>query len=285
MKVLRAIGGFFAKIGRWIANTAWIQPLLIVGGIFGIIFSIPYIKQAIDNSKIDNTDYTYEWYRDSSRALDTSEGGRATKLFEYLNNNQYQNINTEFGKKFFVSFIRKDCSNCQADIAGFQELYNNRPNGYDVKDFVLYTIVVDQTDANGDYPAKEFFKNNENFIGVINSLNKLFGEGSEGDYILSKNIPDQFNTIKSNLSTINTIDYDTDDASGFLTPFTFMYDYEKYDKEPIGLYSTGVTAVFFDYTALMSNTDYTDTTTNVAKAQFLSDCWNYEKVFSPNYKD
>ena len=58
MKVLRAIGGFFAKIGRWIANTAWIQPLLIVGGIFGIIFSIPYIKQAIDNSKIDNTDYT-----------------------------------------------------------------------------------------------------------------------------------------------------------------------------------------------------------------------------------
>ena len=49
MKILRAIGHFFAKIGRWIANTAWVQPLLIVGGIFAIIFSIPYIKRGFEN--------------------------------------------------------------------------------------------------------------------------------------------------------------------------------------------------------------------------------------------
>ena len=43
MVVLRAIGRFFARIGRWIRDTAWVQPLLIVGGIFAIIFSVPYI--------------------------------------------------------------------------------------------------------------------------------------------------------------------------------------------------------------------------------------------------
>ena len=40
MVVLRAIGNFFARIGRWIRDTAWVQPLLIVGGIFAIIFSM-----------------------------------------------------------------------------------------------------------------------------------------------------------------------------------------------------------------------------------------------------
>ena len=40
MVVLRAIGGFFARIGRWIKETAWIQPLLIVGAIFAVIFAI-----------------------------------------------------------------------------------------------------------------------------------------------------------------------------------------------------------------------------------------------------
>ena len=49
MVVLRAIGKFFARIGRWIKETAWVQPLLIVGGIFAIIFSIPYIVKGVSS--------------------------------------------------------------------------------------------------------------------------------------------------------------------------------------------------------------------------------------------
>lgn len=53
---MKKIGNFFAKIGQgikkgflglisWIKNTAWIQPLLIVGLIFGVILSIkPFIS-------------------------------------------------------------------------------------------------------------------------------------------------------------------------------------------------------------------------------------------------
>ena len=73
MKILRAIGGFFAKIGRWIASTAWIQPLLIVGGIFGIIFSIPYIKKGIEGLQNDTTDYEYKYYSDRSLSLQLTQ--------------------------------------------------------------------------------------------------------------------------------------------------------------------------------------------------------------------
>ena len=46
-RVLNAIGGFFKKIGRWIKETAWIQPVLIVGAIFGLIMSIKPISNWI----------------------------------------------------------------------------------------------------------------------------------------------------------------------------------------------------------------------------------------------
>ena len=53
---MKKVGNFFAKIGQgikkgflglvnWIKNTAWIQPLLIVGLIFGVIMSIkPFVS-------------------------------------------------------------------------------------------------------------------------------------------------------------------------------------------------------------------------------------------------
>ena len=47
MKILSAIGRFFARIGRWIKETAWIQPLLIVGAIFAVIFAIPHIINGV----------------------------------------------------------------------------------------------------------------------------------------------------------------------------------------------------------------------------------------------
>ena len=49
MKFLKIIATPFIRIGRWIKETAWVQPLLIVGCIFAVIFSIPYIVRGIQN--------------------------------------------------------------------------------------------------------------------------------------------------------------------------------------------------------------------------------------------
>ena len=75
-KVLRAIGGFFAKIGRWIANTAWVQPLLIVGGIFAIIFSIPYIKNWVKSwGEEEEVDEDLEYYKNRAVSCEGAEDG------------------------------------------------------------------------------------------------------------------------------------------------------------------------------------------------------------------
>ena len=37
MNTLKRINGLFTKFWRWIKETAWVQPLLIVGGIFGLV--------------------------------------------------------------------------------------------------------------------------------------------------------------------------------------------------------------------------------------------------------
>ena len=272
MKVLRAIGGFFAKIGRWIANTAWIQPLLIVGGIFGIIFSIPYIKQAIDNSKIDTTDYDYEYYKDYKLGLE--EDGRADKLLSYIANEDLESIDSEFGEKFFLSFIRKECSGCTECIDGFQNFNSHAKDGEKLK---LYTIVVDELDSDDEYPAMRLFKDNADFFG---KLSTIFGEEEYGEYILHTNASTQFNTIKTNLDTVARLDYATADASGFLTPLTVMYDSAKYRSTSKAMYSTGVTAVFFNYTELISGGNPVN---KASKAQILLNCGNYENVFSPNY--
>ena len=44
MIILKAIGAFFVKIWRWIKDTAWVQPLLIVGAIFAALGVFLIIK-------------------------------------------------------------------------------------------------------------------------------------------------------------------------------------------------------------------------------------------------
>ena len=77
MKVLSAIGRFFARIGRWIKETAWIQPLLIVGAIFAVIFAIPHIINGVKGwfNDSDSTNAFYAQYRLSLSGADNIKTG------------------------------------------------------------------------------------------------------------------------------------------------------------------------------------------------------------------
>ena len=277
MKILRAIGGFFAKIGRWIANTAWIQPLLIVGGIFGVIFSIPYIKTAIENSQVDTTDYDYAYYTASSRALDLKENSTAKrsadKLFSNLELNNaegYKTINDNFGKKFFVTFIKKDCASCKECVEGWKEYAKMN------KDFKLYTIVMDKKakSSDKDYLSKRIFNTYNQFFG---SLDTTFGEEDKGEYALYKNVD---SSVKSTYVTnLNKFADNTTSSvgEGIETPFTFMYDFDKIESEADYVNTYKVTAVMFNYVSLIEGTSNIYT-----KKLLLDDAWNYKGVFNPN---
>ena len=81
MKILKAIGGVFVKIWRWIKNTAWVQPLFIVGAIFGVIFSIPAITSGIQGL-VNGANSTDSFYHNYQVSMKGGESSTAYRLFD-----------------------------------------------------------------------------------------------------------------------------------------------------------------------------------------------------------
>lgn len=272
MKILRAIGHFFAKIGRWIASTAWVQPLLIVGGIFAIIFSIPYIKRGIEGLVNKSTDNDYAWYE--AHALTLTEDGQADRLLGYLENYSAENskkIKDEFGDKFLLSFIKQNCTNCKDAVAGYG---NAIANGY-VQGFKFYTILVDKMDDAGkEYLAKPIYAKH---TGLFEELVEYYGECDDTDYPLYRNLLTKSkSSIVTNMKTKSSkLDAASTSDEGLDTPLTFLVDLEKYD---IGYYGTnGITQLFYNYIDF----DLSDNTNEATKGMVVRDIWNYQGLFDP----
>jgi len=273
MKILRAIGHFFAKIGRWIANTAWVQPLLIVGGIFAIIFSIPYIKRGFENLFKNDTDTDYQWYE--GKALSLEENGQADRLLGYLESYDSKNaskIKDEFGSKFFLSFSKQSCSNCKDAVEGY---VNASDNGY-VKDFKFYTILVDKMDSDGkEYLAKPIYAKH---TGLFEQLVEYYGECDSNDYPLYRNLElkNKSSIVTSMKTKSSKLDVASTSDEGLDTPLTFLVDLEKAEK---GYYHTnGITQLFYNYIDF----DFSDSPNSATKGMVVRDIWNYQGIFNPD---
>lgn len=121
-KVFGAIGHFFARIWRWITETAWIQPLLIVGLIFGVVFSIPSISSWFNKMSESNGRFSYYNANtvSSKDLLSYAESGDFKDLYDNENH-------------FLLVFIEKDCSSCITDEEAFR-LFSKKDNwNYDGK--------------------------------------------------------------------------------------------------------------------------------------------------------
>ena len=276
MKILRAIGHFFAKIGRWIANTAWVQPLLIVGGIFAIIFSIPYIKKGFENLFADDTNEEYEWYE--ARALTLTEGGQADRLFEYLEYYDEDNaakIRKEFGSKFIISFVKEGCTNCEDSVEGYKTAASS---GY-VPGFRLYSILVDYTNDDGDYMAKPIYGKH---TGLFEDLGGDFGECDDSDFPLYRNLntlgkESQVTTLKQKIA--DELPYAETSSEGISTPLIMMVDLDSAGTTYAG--SHGITHCFYNYIDF----DYSDTTNGATKAMVIRDFWNYTGIFATDFEE
>lgn len=278
-KVLRAIGGFFAKIGRWIANTAWIQPLLIVGGIFAVIFSIPYIKRGIEglvaaNNQTDELAY----YRGKSISLTNAEKGESQfdKLLTYLEDGEYESAKSEFGEKFFLSFVNESCGNCKECIGGFSYLEGHfHDDRYACDgDFKLYTVFIDTLNDDDVNLTKKVFETHED---LFDNIVAQFAENE--DYPLLKNVKDKSSLISSIDALGKAVNGDEDIS----TPTTFMIDLSQVGQSKES-FVFGITAIFFNYTSLVSDIDSSADNNDMTKAQVLADCWNYNSIFDPEFE-
>ncbi|MBQ6730357.1 MAG: hypothetical protein IJR08_00375 [Bacilli bacterium] len=184
MKVLSAIGRFFARIGRWIKETAWIQPLLIVGAIFAVIFAIPHIINGVKGwfNNSDSTNTFYAQYRLSLTGADKVKDGEdvgsseVDKFFTYLaDSSKEEDLLKMVGKdRFFVAFVEKDNGSAADNLCGGLKTLKDKWNNAEFKDslsgkgsFKLITIYTDTKNSDGENLFDMVWKNH---IGLFEDL-------------------------------------------------------------------------------------------------------------------
>ena len=298
MVVLRAIGAFFARIGRWIRDTAWVQPLLIVGGIFAIIFSIPSITKWVQ-SWFSTGDAAVSFYKNAgykklSNGNDEGVGSDADKLLSFIfsEDKTEADYNT-YGEKFFVTFVQEDCSTCSSIYKGWKAAKDNwgKASGfktvkdkegnviYEAKkgDFKMYTIFVDQT--NDD---------DKNYFWQLHD--KVYS-AQWGDLSTLEN---PYKANNSSISYDGLASSEEEDLSGgsiFTTPTTLLFDrtfaesgdlmQKGYSAVNDSIAKFGISEILFDIPDKAGQASGTP----LAKARTIWDCWNHIGDFDNQAED
>ena len=284
MVVLRAIGRFFVRIGRWIKETAWIQPLLIVGGIFAIIFSIPHLTKWVKSWAKDET-AAEKYYSSKKLSLKNAEDGKSEvdELFDYLAHFEETRTVDEkgkkkFGEKFFLVLVQESCSACAERYGGFKTLENNwgkgesfaltGEDGLGSEPFKMHTIYADTKNDDGDNLFEKVYERSDVLNFFETTISAMEGDQYDHPYYINGN-ESNYETNLKNLKEREEI----------ITPAIFVIDLTEGGN--FGWRSDyGVKEVLFTFDGTDGNDDY-------AKARTLRNAWTNNgsagNVFSENY--
>jgi len=268
MVVLTAIGRFFKRIWDWIKQTAWIQPLLIVGLIFGVIFSIPAIVKAVNASKKEKNTYI-AYYHDFKLSLEGEAESEAdkftTKLNEVMNDSskeaEFKNEFGDLGDKFFVAYVAKECDKCEKAKEGFstfQERFDSYAKDFEANKFHLVTIFTDDENADTTESQTAFVKYLERHQDFFASAGAAI---SETPY------------RKSHLQDADVEYFETANPDEFLTPTIMLVELGNVASSRH--VDAGVTELMFGV----------EGETKGEKAQTLADFWNHAGEFSFDEND
>lgn len=265
MVILRAIGNFFAKIGRWIRDTAWVQPLLIVGAIFALIFSIPHLIDWVGSwftSGVESQRFYTAYQYDLGNA--NKETSQVDKLFDSI---KAGNANEVVGAdKFFLSFVKEDCSVCEDQYTGYKILTKNWGKGEfsDLKGekFKMVTIYIDTEKKINDVEENLFKYVWKNHSWIFEN----FTEGyEESEYA-------QYKGYTAGCTSFTNL-FDADDDGNFKieTPSTFFFDFTG-DSEWSwnGNSIQGLSEIMF---SIPGDNEWD-------RARTLHDCWLHTGVFA-----
>ena len=290
MFILKSIGAFFVKIWRWIKETAWVQPLLIVGAIFAIIFSIPSITNAVSSwTKTTSGSWLLE-YRISLEGEayneDASNADKLTKtIYEanrYVNGQEddeklLESVRNQYGEKFYLVYVNGTSSDSDTLSDSFRYLSENwgstslkldRHDGEGKNlPFKFNVIYTDETSSNDkDYEAKNSPSAFDRYLSNHADLFNTAGEYLENQpYRINASIDE---TKYDNFSLNNTSSTTTALSSDFPKPSILLCDFT--DKA-ISMGKAGVAEIAF---SISGDTDNT-------RAEFLMNMWNH----TDNYVD
>ena len=274
MKVLSAIGRFFARIGRWIKETAWIQPLLIVGAIFAIIFAIPHIIDGVKGwfDESDSANKYFAKYQLSLKGGDVVPEGEYTgtskvdELFSYLQDGEEAKITKAYGERFFVAVVEENSSTCKelyGALKMFQEKFNKNDEFKNLEgSFKLLTIYKDSISTVDDETNL--------FDTVWGNHYDLFEDFATPGYLDNTYYAQykNYNGEKYQSSFVGSSETKTCPISA---PLLMYFDYTegnliKAENQKI----KGLSDVIFTV----------DGTSDLARARTLRDCWSHSDIFN-----
>lgn len=264
MIVLRAIGAFFARIWRWIRETAWVQPLLIVGLIFGIMFSIKPIYNAIKDAqaKSSSAETYYRQFQVSLQGGDDSQASKLTTQISKSIEEQKNLIDPSFGlgNKFFLMYVAEDCDECNSSKGGFEYFQENFGSIYskdNTEPFHIVTIFTDEVMNDGsDSENTAFIDYLESHIDFFETVG---GSIWESPYHINGGISDdQIEAIQEA------------DPEDFRTPTIMLVDFSDSCADA----TLGVTDVFVGVEEAGSTGN-----SDANKAEFLYNAWTHQGKF------
>lgn len=189
---------------EWFKSAAWLQVILIVGIVVGIVVSIPYIIRSV-NSISDSSDF-YEGQNINYDRLQTYISGEDDACDGIVGNGTGSGVD-EGKTGFAVIFYKDNCTNCEM-IESYVEDWYNLTNDTDAfRDGVrLYTINVgwvpgdvnESTDAEGgdlsDYQNDNITISEQE--SVMRSIRNVYR--SQADYYKSSEVT--YETLSSNIT-------------------------------------------------------------------------------------
>ena len=277
MNILKSISAAFNRLWRWITETAWVQPLLIVGGLFAIIFSISkfvgwFSVMAVGSNSGYFNSYRLSLENEGKSGYDTEADKMTATIndFSFKDFGSYQEakaaldakgVIADYGIKYYFVIIENDCSPCDEAKSAFEVLQNgwNTAVGFKIDDaqpFRIHTINASEESTN-DPDFKDIVEEQKAFSRYVHKFDDLdlwaraAGKLEQSPYKLNKSISEtKYNVIENA------------DAGAWETPTIFLVDWTEaaWNEDRFG-----ISEVLF---GLTGDTDF-------AKATLLRQMWNH----------
>lgn len=187
---MKKVKDFFKKIGAYIKNTAWIQPILIVIVIFVILFSLNPLTSAIKKGWTNLT---------SVNKMET------ITYQEYV-----EKVST--GEKFVVVFTEKGNETCADLYDSMNEFL--KTDAYKNGDFKVYNVNLSTKSSKKEINGRKYEQYKDSTCGIVSASNIQNNEVLALDHV--KNLDDRIlkfvqsfgSTSYADVASYNNANYD-----------------------------------------------------------------------------
>lgn len=250
---------------EWFKEAAWLQVLLIVAVVVGLVIAIPFVVQAIVNAVNANDSNFYEEHRIKYADAQKYVDGKDSKAAGWIGDGKTE-YSTSGDKEGFVVLYYKqndtDCTNLQSRI---ETWYNNFNKNYGEGNLKFYSIDVswcpNDSDNIADYEGNRSKYDNpyislEEQQDVMDSVKEVYLK--QDDTHQSSSVTEE--TLEKRLDTGANV-------STMETPLFITYSRKKGSNDKFDM-----TKVIFDSVGSLSNSSETDV------AKLMLDIYNFQVV-------